>query len=63
MANLKLSFEEREKLAHVLKFYLSNLRMEIADTDSSFFKSELKSEKEVLMGILGKLEDTLEQAS
>lgn len=63
MINLELTNEEREKLVHVLNFYLSNLRMEIADTDSSFFKADLKNEKELLKGILGKLEENLEQAS
>ena len=55
MVNLELSNEEREKLVHVLESYLSNLRMEIADTDSSFFKEDLKAEKELLNNILGKL--------
>ena len=61
MAILELSSEEGEKLARVLKFYLSNLRMEIADTDSSFFKADLKNEKELLNGILERLEDNLEK--
>ena len=63
MINLELSNEEREKLVHVLNSYLSNLRMEIADTDSSFFKADLKTEKELLIGVLEKLEESLEQAS
>ena len=63
MIVLELSSEEREKLANVLNFYLSNLRMEIADTDSSFFKADLKSEKELLIGILERLENNLEQVS
>lgn len=58
---LELSEMERNKLAHALEFYLSNLRMEIADTDSSFFKADLKTEKEVLMGILDRLEVNLEK--
>jgi len=45
---LNLTTEEAEMLNEVLKSYLSDLRMEIADTDSGFFRAGLK-EKEVFL--------------
>lgn len=60
MYNLELSEMEKDKLTHVLEFYLSNLRMEIADTDNSVFKTELRSEKELLNGVLDRLEANME---
>ncbi len=63
MVTLEISNSERDNLSHVLKFYLSNLRMEIADTDSSFFKAKLKNEKDVLMKILERLDTNSEKAS
>jgi hypothetical protein len=63
MVMLEISNTEKNVLAHVLNFYLSNLRMEIANTDSSFFKVKLKSEKDVLLKILERLENNLEQVS
>lgn len=61
MYNLELSEMEKDKLTHVLEFYLSNLRMEIADTDNSVFKAELRSEKDLLNGILDRLEVNIEK--
>ena len=61
MYNLELSEMEKDKLVHAIEYYLSNLRMEIAGTDSSFFKAELKSERDLLKGILERLETYLEK--
>jgi hypothetical protein len=52
MIVLNLSEHEREILAQVLKSYLSDLRMEIADTDSYEFREGLKARKAVLMKVL-----------
>jgi hypothetical protein len=52
MIVLNLSEHEREILAQVLKSYLSDLRMEIADTDSYEFREGLKARKKVLMKVL-----------
>lgn len=52
MIVLNLSEHEREILAQVLKSYLSDLRMEIADTDSYEFREGLKARKRVLMKVL-----------
>ena len=52
MVVLNLSEHEREILAQVLKSYLSDLRMEIADTDSYEFRDGLEARKAVLMKVL-----------
>lgn len=57
LLNLELSTEEKDKLVQIVNQYLSDLRMEIADTDSSFFKEELKLEKTMLRGLLKRLEE------
>ncbi|NIP30469.1 MAG: hypothetical protein GTO02_10880 [Candidatus Dadabacteria bacterium] len=58
MVKLELTNIESERLAKALNTYLSNLRMEIADTDSTFFKEDLKKEKNVLNSILERLSKT-----
>ena len=52
MINLDLTNEENDILAMVLENYLSDLRMEIADTDSMDFRESLKKKKEVLKKVL-----------
>ncbi len=52
---LELSHAETEQLQHALGGYLSELRMEIADTDSYDYRQNLKARKSVLNGILAKL--------
>jgi hypothetical protein len=58
MINLDLTKEENDILATVLESYLSDLRMEIADTDSMDFRESLKKRKDVLKKVL----ETLKQA-
>lgn len=55
MATLELSSEEQELLQEILKNNVSDLRMEISDTDSSSFKSQLHQRKDMIKGILEKL--------
>lgn len=58
MVRLDLSEDEKNKLLHALTLYLSNLRLEIADTDdNSFYKNDLKIEEEILNSILRRLEE------
>lgn len=57
MNSLELSNEEKDTLIDVLQSYISDLRMEMADTDSSFFREDLRSKKEVLDKILDKLKN------
>ncbi len=52
MINLDLTNEEKDILAMVLESYLSDLRMEIADTDSMDFRESLKKRKDVLNKVL-----------
>ncbi len=56
MSNLEFSQQEIEMLNKIVKSYLSELRMEIADTDQSSFKNELRKEKEHLNKLIEKLD-------
>lgn len=51
MARIDLSDNEAETLKDILESYLSDLRAEIADTDSMDFREPLK-EKEVFLNRL-----------
>ncbi|HXY68574.1 MAG TPA: hypothetical protein VEH62_03935 [Gemmatimonadales bacterium] len=55
MAQLDLTAEEAAVLRQALEAYLSDLRMEIADTDSADYREELKRQEEILT----RLEDRL----
>lgn len=55
MRTIDLSPEEEQLLEETLDYTLSDLRMEIADTDSSAFKEKLRGRKETLNSILSKL--------
>lgn len=63
MIRLDLTMEEAQELNRVLHGYLSNLRMEIADTDLSDFKQQLREEKSEVTSILKKLEEQLPVAA
>jgi hypothetical protein len=52
---LHLDPEEVTTLAAVLDRYLSDLRMEIVDTDNPEFKRQLKAEQHVLEAVLTRL--------
>ena len=56
MTQVEMAAEEMEVLKDVVDFYLSELRMEICDTDSMDFREKLKGKKEVLQRLRGKLE-------
>jgi hypothetical protein len=56
MKMVDLTDEEIEILVAVLRSYLSDLRMEIADTDSLAFREILKRRKTVLLKAIGSLE-------
>ena len=55
MINLDLTDEEVEVLHIVIDSYLSDLRMEIADTDRKDFRDMLKHRKQVLIKVLDEL--------
>jgi hypothetical protein len=54
-----LTQEEASTLREALSSYLSDLRMEIADTDSMEFRESLKQQKAVLQTLLRQLEAAL----
>jgi hypothetical protein len=56
MTPLDLSSEEQTTLIRILNEYISDLGMEIADTDNKDFREELKKRKEMVRTILGKLQ-------
>ena len=58
MVQLKITEEEREPLMEILENDISDLRMEIADTDRREYREMLKN-REVLMK---KIQQKLEQA-
>jgi len=62
MIHLDLNVEEKEALIGVLESYLSDLRYEIAYTDSMDFRNELKQKKELLKKLLQALQQSVDQA-
>ncbi len=55
MIHIDLSEEERDMLAEVLEAYLSDLNYEIADTDTSTFRDQLKLRRTTLEKVLAAL--------
>lgn len=55
MVRLELTPEEAEVLQKILSIFLSDLRMEIADTDSWEFRQTLKEQEEFLKSLLARL--------
>ncbi|BCX81279.1 hypothetical protein MIT9_P0857 [Methylomarinovum caldicuralii] len=55
MIQLDLSEKERNHLIEALESYLSDLRYEIADTDSADFRERLKEKKAALEKALTQL--------
>ncbi len=55
MVQLTLSQEEAKTLKDVLTDYISDLRMEIVDTEEQEFRESLKKEEETLKKILESL--------
>lgn len=56
MIELKLSADEAVMLKRILEYYLSELRMEIAGTDSQDFRNTLKNEEVFLNKLMTALE-------
>jgi hypothetical protein len=50
--NLQLTDEEVEAIRSALASYLSDLRMEIADTDRKAMRDQLKRREDLLAGVL-----------
>jgi hypothetical protein len=62
MIHITLTTEEAATLREVLETYVSDLRMEIADTDSMDFRERLKAEEAFLKRLIGVLEGQREAA-
>ena len=56
MASLEFSQQEIDMINKIVKSYLSELRMEIADTDQSSFKNGLRKEEEHLNKLIEKMD-------
>jgi len=56
MSSLEFSQQEIDMLNKIVKSYLSELRMEIADTDQSSFKNGLRKEEELLNKLIEKMD-------
>ena len=59
MAQITLTHEEAVTLRDVLNSYVSDLRMEVADTDSKPFRENLKREEAMLKKLLQQLDTEL----
>lgn len=57
MIQLSLTKEETAMLAEILESYRSDLRMEIADTDSMDFREQLKQREAFLDKVLRQLQE------
>ncbi|MFQ5889178.1 MAG: hypothetical protein ACE5JR_03895 [Gemmatimonadota bacterium] len=58
MPSIELTEREAVVLQEVLESYLSDLRMEIADTDRMSFREKLKERKMILLDVLEALKAT-----
>ena len=59
-ARVELNFEESATLAELLETAVSDLRMEIADTDSYEFRQRLKDRRDTLAAVLQKIQQATE---
>ena len=59
MAQITLTQEEAAALREMLGNYISDLRMEIADTDSMQFREDLKRQEVLLKKLLQQLDAEL----
>lgn len=55
MFRLDLNPEQQTTLIEVLESYVSDLRMEIADTERKDFRDPLKAQEQILKGLLATL--------
>ena len=55
MVRLELTPKEAETLLDTLESYMSELRTEIAHTDSADFREGLREKKEILRGVMERL--------
>lgn len=53
--DLALDEAEADELRQILTSHLGDLRMQLADTDTSTFREQLRAEKQIVLRVLGKL--------
>ena len=53
--NFDIDINEKDKLVHVLEYFIPELRGEIASGVKHDWKVELKNEEKILKGVLDKL--------
>ena len=63
MTRLELTSQEAALLGQALDTYLSDLRMEIADTDRLEFREELKRQEATLRSLMERLQGGAEPRS
>lgn len=59
--NIQISEEEREYLTNILEYYLSELRLTIADTERLAWRKEQHKEEDLIKNFLKKLEAAVPQ--
>ena len=57
MSTLELTPEEGKTLLEFLERYLSNLRIEIVNTDDREFRRDLRRREEIIRAIFGRLKE------
>ncbi|HNR51134.1 MAG: hypothetical protein BWZ01_01865 [Deltaproteobacteria bacterium ADurb.BinA179] len=57
MISVDLTAEEKDVLYNLLSNYVSDLRMEIADTDRQDFREMIKQRKDILQKVIDALKD------
>lgn len=56
MPQLELTEQEKETLTEVLNIFLSDLRLEITDTERLDYRKRLKEQEQLIKRMLGKLD-------
>lgn len=56
MTHIDLSENDAMALVKILEFYLSDLRMEIADTERIAWRARMKNEEEFIKRLLNRLQ-------
>jgi hypothetical protein len=58
VAQIELTDQEAELLRNVLEEYVSDLRMEVSNTDNMDFREALKEKERILRGLVERLART-----
>jgi hypothetical protein len=56
VAQIELTDQEAELLRNVLEEYVSDLRMEVSNTDNMDFREALKEKERILRGLVERLQ-------